>query len=78
MGRFATSQYWGLENLYLRVWRNLGLTSMAKSRTSSMTLKSYSNFMSVIFSISLFQIILLFLVTPPERMRAAAAISEGR
>ena len=78
MGRFATSQYWGLENLYLRVCRNLGLTSMAKSRTSSMTLKSYSNFMSVIFSISLFQIILLFLVTPPERMRAAAAISEGR
>lgn len=77
IGREATSKYYGLLNLYLRVCKNLGLTSCAKSLTSSIAVTKLSNFIPVIFSISLFQIILLFFVTPAAKIRALAAISEG-
>jgi hypothetical protein len=72
----ATLMYSGFWNLYLSVERNLGLTSMANYLTSSMaSFRSFSLY-PVHFSISEFHA-LIFLMALVERMKAAAAISDG-
>ena len=72
----ATLMYSGFWNLYLSVERNLGLTSMANCLTSSMaSFRSFSLY-PVHFSISEFHA-LIFLMALVERMKAAAAISDG-
>ena len=74
---FATSLYSYFENLYLSVVKNLGLTSRANDRTSStMGAKNFSS-IPVTFSISLFHALIFFRFLV-DRMRAAAAISDGK
>ena len=72
---FDTSQYSGFENLYFKVYRNLGLTSYANNFTSSTTNFKLSSFIDVIASISLDQVFILFNYFD-ARIKLAAAISE--
>lgn len=74
-GIFATSKYSGLENLYLRVYKNLGFTSYANYFTSSIANFKSSSLYPVHFSISLFQALIL-LIALADKMRAEAANSD--
>lgn len=74
-GIFATSKYSVFENLYLRVDKNLGLTSYANDFRSSVTSFRSSSLYPVFFSISLFQALILFIAFA-DRISAAAANSE--
>ena len=73
-GRLATSLYSVLENLYLSVVKNLGLTSTMNPFTSSTIGCRCSSVYYVARTISLFQT-LIFLMLLAARIRVAAASS---
>ena len=76
-GISATFQYSYFWNLYLRVVKNLGLTSRAKPETSLTTFSRCAAVYSDTYSICLCQKVPGFLRHLAERMIEAAAISLG-
>ena len=75
--RLATSIYSAFENLYFNVVKNLGFTSTTKLLTSSTTTYKSDSNIDVLYSISLFQVIVCFFKPLAARIKLAAAISEA-
>jgi len=73
----ATSWYSCLPNLYFRVVKNLGLTSITNPFRSSTTVAKSESSIPVLFSISLFHVLVAFFNPRAERIKLAAAISDG-